>query len=555
MFRKTGIYTFLFTIFWCSLSAQIVINEVSPGNATVLIDEDGEYKDWIELYNAGSSAVNLIGYGITDDAWILNKWQFPNIMIDPNDHITFFASGKDRKTFSDHWETVIYANDTWRYMVPSSEPSSNWRISPAYNDTLWQQGPGGIGYENSPFPFGDTLIKSLTAPNVMSVYLRREFNIVDTALIAGAVLHMDYDDGFVAYINGVEIARANLGENGTPTPFNQLAFQPGHEAAMYAGGMPEIFLFDKSMIIPGNNVLAIQAHNVGPGSSDLSAHAFLSLAIKDASNNYGVVPSWFNVGIARMHTNFKLSQAGEVLALSDATGSILDQKVIDYIQIDNSQGRLPDGNTNWVYFGDPTPDFTNNGSVGMIGYVSDPVFSINAGFYTGTQVLSISNAISNATTRYTTNGSIPVATSPLYTTPIVINSTTVIRARSYHDTLLPSNIVTNTYMINDSTSATLPVISISTNPELLFDPITGIYVLGPNADSSSVPYFGANFWQRWEIQAHFEYFDKQRIQGFEQDAGLKIFGNWSRKEMHGPINLMNPGRHYEPVLPAHYCPE
>ncbi len=507
--------------------AQIVINEVSSANANTVFDEDSDATDWIELSNAGSSSVNIEGYVISDNTWQLNKWVFPDVFPDiiiyPNDYLTFFASGKNRNTFFDHWETAVYANDIWRFIKPVSEPNSNWRMTPFFNDSSWQQGKGGIGYGD-----GDdsTLIGP---PPVTSVFMRRVFNIADSVVIAGAVLHIDYDDAFVAYINGVEIARSNIGQNGTPTPFDFTAFKE-QEAEMYKpGGLPEAYFVDGSVLVNGNNVLAIQVHNVSPFSSDLSAIPFLSLAIKDTSANYGPTPPWFNIGIARMHTNFKLQQAGEILSLSDPTGLILDQIVIDTMHIDNSIGRCPDGSSNTKFFEKPTPDSTNNTSACYTGYAPDPYFSLNAGFYTNSQDLTISSPLPNVSIRYRVDGGIPDKTSALYTLPVNIDSTIIIRALSYHDTLLPSNIVSNTYFIDDSTSTTLPVISITTNPENLWDSIKGIYIKGPNVDSiEGSPFFNANFWKRIEIPVHIEFYDKQRNQGFEQDAGLKIFGNYSR---------------------------
>jgi len=87
--------------------------------------------------------------------------------------------------------------------------------------------------------------------------------------------------------------------------------------------------------------------------------------------------------------------------------------------------------------------------------------------------------------------------------------------------LLPSRIITNTYILNYLPK--LPVISISTNPENLWDWNTGIYVLGPNADTV-YPYRGANYWQDWEVPAHIEFFETNRTLAFEQDAGLSING-------------------------------
>jgi hypothetical protein len=183
-----------------------------------------------------------------------------------------------------HWETVIFNNDSWRYFVGISEPDSNWR-SLSFNDEVWAQGPGGIGYSDND---DNTIIQSCP-----SVFIRHKFNVIDTAAIAGALLNMDYDDAFIAYLNDFEIARSGI--TGVHPAYNQLGTD--HEAAMYQGGLPESFYIEKSklktVLIPGENVLAIQVHNSSLTSSDMSSNAFLSFGITNTSNNYRNVPSWF----------------------------------------------------------------------------------------------------------------------------------------------------------------------------------------------------------------------------------------------------------------------
>lgn len=94
----------LFLSFVCSLfglqgihAQHIVINEYMASNGTVFADEDGDYEDWIELYNADSIAVNLGNWSITDDPSRLRRWVFPNVILNPGDFLVFFASGKNRK--------------------------------------------------------------------------------------------------------------------------------------------------------------------------------------------------------------------------------------------------------------------------------------------------------------------------------------------------------------------------------------------------------------------------------------------------------------------------
>lgn len=526
MIRKMKIFLFflLSLMILHNAGAQVFINEVCPSNNSVLIDEDGDMPDWIELYNSGSSVANLSGYWLSDDDAIPGKWIFPyNVNIQPAGFLTVFASGKDKKNYFHHWETVVQANDSWRYIVPASEPDSNWRRLPAFNDYSWNVGIGGIGY-------GDNDDNTTLTPPVNSVFLRHVFNIVDTGDIASAVFNIDYDDAFVAYLNGVEIARSNIGVNGTPAPFNSPALAE-HEARMYAGGKPDQYYIDekflKSFLKNGNNILAIQVHNNVPSSSDLSSLPWLSLGIKSASSNYGTVPAWFNLSASSLHTNFKLASGGETVLLSDPSGTLVNKLTFGSILADNSYGCLPDGSSTFKLFGKPTPNASNNAVTGYSSYTGDPVFSINGGFYPCQQTLTLSTSTPGGIIHYSLNGKTPDINSAVYSAPIIIDSTTVISARTYHPTLLEGETITNSYFISDSSSATLPVVSLTVSPVLMFDPVTGIYVKGPNADAG-IPFFGANFWQEREIPAHIEYYDKQRQQGFEQNVGIEIYGNYSR---------------------------
>src|SRR5674476_1596813 len=100
-----------------------------------------------------------------------------------------------------HWETAIFNNDTWRYFTGTSEPDSNWRNTD-FDDSGWKSGKGGFGYGDND---DNTTISQCT-----SVYIRISFNVADTASINAALLNMDYDDAFVAYLNNIEIARVGI---------------------------------------------------------------------------------------------------------------------------------------------------------------------------------------------------------------------------------------------------------------------------------------------------------------------------------------------------------
>lgn len=185
----------------------------------------------------------------------------------------------------DHWETVVQADQVWRYFPGNSEPALNWKDS-TFNDESWLTGQGGIGYSD-----GDDITE---IDPVVSLYLRKTFNLSDTSSIVSMIFHMDYDDGFVAYLNGVEIARSNV--NGSPPAFNTVSGAP-REATMYMGGFPDEYQISKQFInqnlSEGDNILAIQVHNTDITSSDMSAIPFLTLGTSDTTWTFSSPPLWF----------------------------------------------------------------------------------------------------------------------------------------------------------------------------------------------------------------------------------------------------------------------
>lgn len=187
------------------------------------------------------------------------------------------------------WRAAVLAENEWRYREGNAPPPAGWN-QPGYDDSWWAEGPGGIGY-------GDGDDNTVIGPSV-SVYLRRDFEIADTAAVSALSLYADYDDGFVAYLNGVEIARSNLGAPGVAPAFDQLA-DGFREAQMYQGGLPEAYPLPLSslagLLKNGTNTLAVQAHNATTSSSDLSAIFFLFLRVDQGAEGYQDTPSWFSM--------------------------------------------------------------------------------------------------------------------------------------------------------------------------------------------------------------------------------------------------------------------
>ncbi len=492
------------------LSQDLRINEVMSSNSVTCEDFWGEYPDWVEFYNASDQAINLDGYGFTDDPGEPFKWEFPAVEIGPREYLLVFASGEDNGIWGGHWETIVDWGDTWKYTIFNSEPSEQWNGS-NFDDSGWSEGPTGIGYGD-----GDD---ATIVPQTISVHLRKTFTLDSAENIWRAFLHVDYDDGFAAYLNGEPITITNL----LNTNFNQPSHDE-HEAVIYQGGLPNQYEVDTDLLQPGENVLAIQVHNCNGASGDLTMIPFLSILTPEPPPNPHGPADILSLMYPRIHTNFKISADGETLLLSTPDGTVIDEVDLGCIPPDVSFGRQPDGGDAWFFFDEPTPEAANT-TQGYQGVTVDPEFSLPGGVYNGTQQVELSVDSPSALIYYTLDGSEPADSHEAYSGPIDVTETTVIRAKAFENGCLPSSTKTESYLLD--VQHNLPIVSISTNPEHFFDWHTGIYVMGPNA-SQEEPYFGANFWQDWERPINIELFEPDGEMVFNVQAGVKIFGNYSR---------------------------
>lgn len=163
------------------------------------------------------------------------------------------------------------------------------------------------------------------------------------------------------------------------------------------------------------------------------------------------------------HTSFKLTQTqgNDVLALSDSSGNNLDLVVLNLTLTEHSNCRSIDGGAEWMITTAPTFNSSNNNAPQALRYTSTPSMDIEAGFYTGGQVITITSDEPDAIIRYTTDGSNPLADSPIYDSSIAISRTTVIKAQAYSNDpqVLPGKIAFHTYFIDEE--FTLPVFSVA----------------------------------------------------------------------------------------------
>jgi len=454
-----------------SLSQDIRINELVPSNIT-MVDEDGDSPDWIELINLSDKAISLKNWSITDDFKTPDKWIFPDYTISPNGFSFIWASDKDRKEES-YVRTLLSEGDTVKYFIPSSTSSTSWR-SISYDDSDWSSGPLGIGY-------GDDDDNTIVPDGTPFVFIRKAFTSVP-----------EIDREAVFYSSG-ELSRINISN-------------------------------EDGILKNGENVLAISVHNVNTNSSDLSLIAFLSARFRNNSKTGIATPEFLELPNGYLHSNFKLSNEGETVYLFDDNALLVDSLTYPILCPNDSYGLSPDNDKAHVYFETTTPAYENSNDF-YSGINEASIIFSKVGGLTDTFTLELSGISTEQTIRYTTNSEEPDSSSTEYTRPIKISTNNVIRASVFSEDKLPSKPQTQVYLIDKSHS--LPVISIVTESENLYNNQTGIYIKGDKAETD-FPYFGSNFWQDWERPAHFSFIEEEGNNGFSANVGIKIFGGWSR---------------------------
>lgn len=213
-----------------------------------------------------------------------------------------------------------------------------------------------------------------------------------------------------------------------------------------------------------------------------------------------------------LHTNFNVSASGESVTLCDAKGVLIDRVNVPASQSDISYGRESDGSVKWI-FQTPSPRLANTGKTSA-GSADNITSSIPGGFYPST--ISVSLSAGDSKIYFTLDGNDPDSTSTLYSTPISITKTSVLKAVSLKKGYSPSPVFYQTYFINVTTD--LPVISLSSDPYNLFDKGYGIYT---------------NYTKDWERPAHVEFFDESKKPGFSKDCIVNIHGSasagWAQK--------------------------
>jgi hypothetical protein len=159
--------------------------------------------------------------------------------------------------------TLVPTGSVWKYLDNGSDQGTAWRAA-SFNDSTWPSGPAQLGYGD-----GDEATTVGFGPDAnnkfITTYFRRAFNVTNSSLFTNLTLRVLRDDGAVVYLNGVEVWRTNM-------PTGTVGFGTPASVAI-AGADESTFVqttISSSLLVSGTNVLAIELHQSGGTSTDVS---------------------------------------------------------------------------------------------------------------------------------------------------------------------------------------------------------------------------------------------------------------------------------------------
>jgi len=295
-----------------------LIAEFLAINQTGFQDGWGNRPDWIEIHNPTDSTVSLDGWELKDSS---TEWPFPTgTTITPGGRLVVFADDEDTTDpagyhhtnfkltsggeylallnadgqavhaydpnypeqiadvsyglsgWSEVTDTLVGEGSTLHVLVPGGPVDEAWKGGATFDDSAWLRGDTSVGFEATTDPAPeydyDDYIETDVEADMFDVnataYVRFSFLVPDPFRLSTLTLRMRYDDGFVAYLNGVEIARRNAVDP---------LLHDSHASASHDD--PQAVLFEDidvsaylDEVAPGGNVLAIHGLNASEGNDD-----------------------------------------------------------------------------------------------------------------------------------------------------------------------------------------------------------------------------------------------------------------------------------------------
>ncbi|MDB4419175.1 CotH kinase family protein [bacterium] len=296
---------------------------------------------------------------------------------------------------------------------------------------------------------------------------------------------------------------------------------------------------------PNAFAIDLDGYHLTSDSTNLTEWTFPTGVSLNGNSYLIVFATGISRGLPELHTNFKISAGGGVLALVSPDGStVINQFIYPPQQTDISYGSAG-------YLSPPTPAEENGAATS--GFVADTSFDVDRGFYDAPFTVNITTATLGATVVYTTDGSDPTLTNGAASADsasVPINSTTVLRAAAFKTGLTATNIDTQTYLftadiieqsnmdpdvVDDpaysgeiaSALKSIRTLSLVTDPDNLYDNSIGIL---QNKQGRGLA---------WERPVSIEFIDFENpTESYQANAGLRMHGNGSRGSPKNSLRLL-----------------
>lgn len=466
----------------------LVINEVMAANSFTVADKDGRYSDYIELCNVGKKTLSLKNYGLSKEEHVPFRFRLPNRSLKPGEVLLIFADGSKA--------------------TENDEIHAPFKLSKD-GESLFLTTPDGYTV--------DSVTTGAMAKN--EAYLRDEAGhyALSEAISPG---FPNTQDGIAAF----EKTQTDPAPDESDLIISEVMTRNTRYAPLNGKYGDWVELYN-----PTDQAVSLKGYSLSDEPSGenactlpdvtVKAGAYVLIHAVEEETKSEDTPARLGNGSA-IRVNFKLNGRCYVGLFKD--GKRLDSLRIPRLPQNVTKGRLP-GKKGIFYFETPTPGKANQGGADTV--TATPAFSQKAGAYNGVSALTVSLS-SDGTVHYTTDGSKPTLQSPVYSTPLTLSQTTVIRAIAKKDGAVISDVSTASYILNENHK--VDVVSLTADPDDLYSESRGIYATGSHA-SSAFPYSGANFWKDWEREANVELLtDKEGEAGFNVGCGIKIFGAYSR---------------------------
>lgn len=481
----------------------LYINEFMASNATTICDSFGSYSDWIELYNSTDTDMDISRFGISDNLSQPMKYRFPDgTTIAAKGYLVVFCSGNEGMQNGElhapfglrsYGEDVVIANRAGRiidsYSFKNQETDVSMARIPDGAGEFQSNSQPSPGYPNT--GAGYSAFDAANRLPLGGVYIS-EFG-GSTGSVASDWVELHNSTGSAVSLAGYGLS--NNPKNPAKWVFPDISIEPGEYLLLYA-----------------------------TGSADKAQKKNLKL-------------------------NFCISSTGEALFFFDPNGKLIDKLSAGRMRSGQSYGR--DGSDNRFYYAEPTPGAQNG--KGYEGITQLPAFSVTPGIYDNAVTVAIT-AGEGETIRYTTDCTTPNASSEVYSGELSISKNSVIRAAAFRDGYLSGDVATATYLFrSDGVNHALPVVTLVTDPDNLWNSKTGIYATGdqfdPDAASyadtlKSATYYQAKFATEeqvdtiWEKPAAFSLFDDNGKQVFTQNVGIRIAGSFGRGRAQKGFNVI-----------------